>query len=123
MGVLVLLAAIAILGAGGFALARGRARAAADGRARLHSLPVYYGWYGALSYALPGIAVIAVWLALAPSLLTSLALPPGAATPEDPAERALFWNNVENLARGNFAVEGADETVQATAQRYLALHH
>ena len=122
MSVLVLLAAIAVLGACGFALARGRALAAVEsGGARLHSLPVYYGWYGALWTALPGIAVIALWLAVSPSLLPSLALPPGAATPEDPAQRELFWNDVENLARGSFSAELADDAVRTTAERYVAL--
>jgi phosphate transport system permease protein len=121
MSVLVLLAAIAVLGGGGFALARGRILAAADGGARLHSLPIYYGWYAAISTTLPGIAVVAAWIALAPSVLPSLALPDGAALPQDPAQSALFWNDVENLARGNFAVEGAGEMVQLTAQRYVAL--
>jgi len=123
MSVLVLLAAVAALGGVGFALARSRVVAAADGGARLHSLPIYYGWYAAIATTLPGIAVIAVWIALAPSLLPSLALPDGAVAPQDPAQRALFWNDVENLARGNFAAEGADETVQLTAQRYVALRH
>jgi len=122
MSVLVLLAAIAVLGAGGFALARGRAlAAAADGAARLHSLPAYYGWYGALWSALPGIAVIALWLAVSPSLLPSLALAPGIGVPEDPAQRELFWNDVENLARGNFVAEHTDDAVRITAQRYVAL--
>ena len=113
---LVVLAAIAALAAGGFVLARGRALAIADGGARLHSLPGYHGWYGALWSALPGIAVITIWLAAAPSLLPSLAL-----APEDPAQRELFWNDVENLARGNFAAQSADEAVRTTAQRYVAL--
>jgi phosphate transport system permease protein len=119
--VLVLLAAIAALAAGGFVLARGRALAIADGGARLHSLPGYHGWYGALWSALPGIAVIAIWLAATPSLLPSLALAPGAPAPEDPAQRELFWNDVENLARGSFAAESADEAVRSTAQRYVVL--
>ena len=121
LSVLVLLAAIAALAAGGFVLARGRALAAADGGARLHSLPGYYGWYGALWSALPGIAVTALWLAAAPSLLPSLALAPGAAAPEDPAQRELFWNDVENFARGNFAAEIAGDAVRSTAERYVAL--
>jgi phosphate transport system permease protein len=121
MSVLVLLAAIAVLGASGFMLARSRALAVADAGSRLHSLPGYYGWYAALWSALPGIAVIVVWLAAAPSLLPSLALAPGVAPPEDPAQRELFWNDVENLARGNFTTEDANDAVRSTAQRYVAL--
>ncbi len=121
MSVLVLLAAIAALAAGGFVLARGRALAAVEGGARLHSLPVYYGWYGALWAALPGIAVTVLWLAAAPSLLPSLALSSEGPVPEDPAQLELFWNDVENLARGSFTAEGADEAVRSTAARYVAL--
>jgi phosphate transport system permease protein len=121
MSVLVLLAAIAVLGASGFMLARSRALAVADAGSRLHSLPGYYGWYAALWSALPGIAVIVLWLAAAPSLLPSLALAPGVAPPEDPAQRELFWNDVENLARGNFTTEDANDAVRSTAQRYVAL--
>ncbi len=121
MSVLVLLAAIAALAAGGFVLARGRALAAADGGARLHSLPGYYGWYGALWSALPGIAVTLLWLAAAPSLLPSLALAPDAPALEDPAQRELFWNDVDNLARGNVAAESASDAVRSTAQRYVSL--
>ncbi|TMA33716.1 MAG: phosphate ABC transporter permease subunit PstC [Deltaproteobacteria bacterium] len=119
---LTLIAAIAVLAVGGFVLARGRAMAiAASGGARLHSLPAYYGWYGALWSALPGLAVIVLWLATAPSLLPSLALAPGVAAPEDPAQRELFWNDVENLARGNVAAESASDAVRTTANRYVAL--
>jgi phosphate transport system permease protein len=117
--VLGLLAAIAALAVGGFALARGRALAAAEGGARLHSLPAYYGWYGALWSALPGIAIAVLWLAIAPSLLPSLALAPDA--PGDRAQRQLFWNDVENLARGNIAADAASDAVRDTAQRYVAL--
>jgi len=121
LNVLVLLAATAALAAGGFALARSRALAVADAGARLHSLPVYYGWYGALWSALPGIAVIALWFAAAPAVLPSLAVTPGTGAPEDPAQRELFWNDVENLARGNFSTEIASDAVRSTARRYVAL--
>jgi phosphate transport system permease protein len=121
MSMLVLLAAIAVLGASGFILARSRALAVADAGSRLHSLPGYYGWYAALWSALPGIAVIVLWLAAAPSLLPPLALAPGVAAPDDPAQRELFWNDVENLARGNFATEDASDAVRSTAQRYVSL--
>jgi phosphate transport system permease protein len=119
LSVLVLLAAIAALAAAGFGLARGRALAAADRGARLHSLPAYYGWYGALWSALPGIAVTGLWFAIAPSLLPALALAPGA--PEDRAQLELFWNDVENTARGGAAEEFTSDAVRDTARRYLVL--
>ena len=107
---------------GGFALARGRAlAAAADGGARLHSLPGYYGWYGALWSALPGIAVIALWLAVAPSLLPSLALGSGAGAPAGPgAARAVLERRREPRAR-ELRRRARDDAVRSTAQRYVAL--
>jgi phosphate transport system permease protein len=122
MNAFALLAAVAVLSIGGFVLVRRRALALlASGGTRLHSLPVYYGWYGALWSALPGIAITALWLAAAPSLLPSLALAPGVATPQEPAQLELFWNDVQNLVRGNIAPENASEAVRGTAERYLAL--
>jgi phosphate transport system permease protein len=119
--VLALLAAIAALAAGGFALARARALAVAEGGARLHSLPAYYGWYGALWSALPGIAIAVLWLALVPAMLPTLALAPGAPAPGDHAQYELFWNDVQNFARGNIAAQDTSDAVRQTAERYVAL--
>jgi hypothetical protein len=54
MSVLMLMAVLALLAAAAFGLARQRALASADGNPRhLHSLPVYYGWFGALAVLVP----------------------------------------------------------------------
>jgi phosphate transport system permease protein len=109
MSVLVLVAAIAVLSASSFVLARGRAVAATAGGTRLHSLPIYYGWYGALWSALPGIAVTALWLAFASSLLTSLALPPGNRRAlRSGSARSVLERRREPRAR-SFAAESVDE--------------
>jgi phosphate transport system permease protein len=122
MNTFALFAAIAVLSAGGFMMARGRALAIADrGDLRLHSLPAYYGWWGALWAGLPGIAVVTLWLAAAPALMPSLVTEPGAIASDDPTQHALFWNDVENVARGNVAPEDASEAVRSTARRYVAL--
>jgi len=124
MSVLLLLAVVAALAAGSFWLARRRALAAAvAGGVRLHSLPGYHGWYGALWCALPGIAVVVAWLVAAPALLETMTLSGAAASavPEDPAQLELFLNDVQNIARGNIASTSAGEAARAAAERYLAL--
>jgi phosphate transport system permease protein len=119
---LLLLAAVACLAAGSFWLARRSAVAATQG-VRLRSLPGHYGWYAALWTALPGLAVTLVWLVAAPAWLesTTLAGVPGASLPDDPAQRALFANDVVNIARGDIASSSAGEATRAAAARYVAL--
>ncbi len=124
MSVLLLLAVVAALAAGSFWLARRSAlAAAAAGGVRLHSLPGYYGWYGALWCALPGIAVVAIWLVAAPTLLETMTLSgvTGSGAPDDPAQLELFLNDVQNIARGSIPSASAGEAARAAALHYLAL--
>jgi len=122
---LVLLIALAgVLAAGSFWLARRSALVAVDGRiAALHSLPGYYGWYAALWAALPGLAVVVLWLAFAPGLLeqVTLAAVPAESLPQDPAQRELFLNDVKNIASGNIASRNAGEAAREAAARYASL--
>ena len=70
MSVLMLMAVLAVLAAAAFVLARQRALASADGNPRrLHSLPVYYGWFGAIAVLVPALAALVVWLVLQPPLI------------------------------------------------------
>jgi phosphate transport system permease protein len=119
---LLLLAVVGALGAGSFWLARRSASLASAG-ARLHSLPGHYGWYAALWTALPGLAVVLLWVALAPAWLESatLASVPSAGVPADPAQRALFANDVVNIARGDIASSSAGTAAREAAAQYVAL--
>ena len=110
---------VVLLASAAFALGRGRALAAARG-GRLHSRPGYYGWYAALWCGIPGLLVALAWMAFASSALDRLTL---AAQPElagaGSAERALFLNDVKNLADG-----GAGEVapaLEAAVARYTEL--
>ena len=70
MSVLTLLAAIAVFSLAAFLLARQRALASAGGNPRLlHSLPLYYAWYGALSVLIPTLVVLMVWLLAQPMVI------------------------------------------------------
>ena len=116
LGMLVLL--VALLSLGGFRLARARALATVGGDVKsLHSLPGYYGWYAALWCGIPGLLVAAVWVLVSSWGLDQLTLAaaPTELTGENEARLELFLNDVKNLARGDIASKGADETVAAAA--------
>jgi phosphate transport system permease protein len=70
MSVLMSVAVIAVLALAAFFLARQRALASAGGNPRLlHSLPGYYGWYGAIFVGLPALAVLTLWLIAQPMVI------------------------------------------------------
>ncbi len=72
MSVLMILAAIAVLSVAAYLLARQRALASAGGNPRdLHSLPLYYGWYGALAVLIPALAALTIWLIVQPMVIES----------------------------------------------------
>ena len=102
MSVLMILVVLAVLAAAAFVLARQRALASAGGSPRqLHSLPVYYGWFGALAVLVPSLAALVVWLILQPLVLESrisATLP--AALVAEPAKAALTMADVRRVAAG-----------------------
>lgn len=102
MSVLMILAAIAVLALAAFLLSRQRALASADGNPRkLHSLPSYYGWFGALCVLLPTLALLAAWLVLQPMVVESRIsgnLP--AELVADATQRKLTMSDVRRVAGG-----------------------
>jgi phosphate transport system permease protein len=102
MSVLMLFAAIAVLAVAGFVLSRQRALAATGNNPRLlHSLPGYYGWYGALSVLIPSLLALTLWLVIQPMVIEqriSANLPADLVT--DDAARDLAMADVRRLAGG-----------------------
>lgn len=102
MSVPMTLAALLVLALAGFLLTRQRALATAGGNPRLlHSLPAYYGWFGAIRVLVPGLVTLALWLVLQPLVIeTRIAatLPP--AVTADPAARELALADTRRLAQG-----------------------
>lgn len=102
MSVLMTLAAVAVLGLAAYLLARQRALASAGGNPRLlHSLPLYYGWYGALSVLIPAFAALTIWLVAQPMVIEariSSALPP--ALTADAAKSELALADIRRVAGG-----------------------
>lgn len=102
MSVLMILAAIAVLSLAAYLLARQRALASTGGNPRLlHSLPLYYGWYGALSVLIPSLAALIVWLIVQPMVIEariSAALP--ADLVADTSQAELTMADVRRVAGG-----------------------
>ena len=102
MSVLMTLAAVLVLALAGYLLARQRALATAGGNPRLlHSLPGYYGWNGAISVLVPGLALLILWLMAQPMVIeqrVAAALPPEMTA--DAASRALALADIRRVAGG-----------------------
>ena len=92
------------LGLAGWLAARARAwafrRESADGR--LASLPTYHAWYVALWIALPVLAFVAAWSAIAPGLVAQsvLASPAAADLPAFGFQRQTILNEARAVATG-----------------------
>ena len=69
---LLLLVFVGVIAVAGFVLARRRVLALVGGNIRrMHSLPGYYGWFGALCVLVPALAVLALWLIVQPIVVES----------------------------------------------------
>jgi phosphate transport system permease protein len=119
MSVLMLFAAIAVLALAGYVLSRQRVLAAAGGNPRLlHSLPGYYGWYGALAVLVPALAALVLWLVIQPMVVESRisANLPAEMVADDTA-RELTMADVRRVAGGldTAVAEGALTEAEAAA--------
>ena len=102
MSVLMILATVLVLAIAAFLLSRQRALASSGGNPRdLHSLPGYYGWYGALSVLIPALGALVLWLILQPMVIESrisAALPDSLVA--DATQRELTMADVRRVAGG-----------------------
>jgi phosphate transport system permease protein len=102
MSVLMIFAVVAVLALAAYFLARQRALAPLGGNPReLHSLPMYYGWYGALSVLIPALAVLTIWLLAQPMVIEArIAADLPEALVADGASRELTMADVRRVAGG-----------------------
>lgn len=121
MSVFLLLVVIAVLALVGFVIGRQRALASAKGNVKdMHSLPVYYGWHGALMVMVPALIVLALWLVIQPLVIERQLLnyfPADVA--ESDAARTLAMADVRRVAEGlDIAIaQGAMTETQAEVLR------
>ena len=122
----ILLLAVAALAVSSFYLSRRRSMAVvggASGVKALHSLPSYYGFYGALWAGLPALLVLGLWISLDSSIITQMVV---AGLPEDlrslsPGQLNLVVNDIRNLASGNIVSREVDPVMRAAADHYISL--
>lgn len=102
MSVLMLLAVVAVLAVAAFLLARQRALASVQGNPKdLHSLPGYYGWYGAVSVLIPAFAALVLWLILQPMVIEArISAPLPADLVADATRAELTLADVRRVASG-----------------------
>ncbi|HZW58852.1 MAG TPA: phosphate ABC transporter permease subunit PstC [Woeseiaceae bacterium] len=114
---------LAGLSVAAYAVGRSRSLAIAGGpRAvtRLHSLPGYYGYFTALWCLLPALALVLLWLAAEPRVVTALVVRdlPEAQQSLAPGELDLLVNNIRNLASGDVVSGAVDASLEAAAADY-----
>jgi phosphate transport system permease protein len=102
MSVFLLIVVLLVLALAGYLVGRRRALASVGGDPRkLHSLPGYYGWHGAILTFLPALAVLALWVILQPLYIErqlSAFFPPEQF--ENDAQRTLLLADVRRVAQG-----------------------
>jgi len=102
MSVLLLLVIVAVLAMAGFVLCRQRVLASVQGDPKsLHSLPVYYGWHGAIMVLVPALAALALWLMIQPFIIENRIvgmLPPSMVA--DGSSTTLVMSDVRRVAGG-----------------------
>jgi phosphate transport system permease protein len=121
MSVFMLLVVIAVLALVGFVIGRQRALASASGNIKeMHSLPVYYGWHGALMVIVPSLLALTLWLVIQPLVIERSLVgyfPPEVI--ESSAARTLVMADVRRVAEGlDIAIaQGAMTELQADMVR------
>jgi phosphate transport system permease protein len=117
------LAVVALASLLAFAIGRQRAIAARATGATMHSLPGYHGGYAAICTGLPGLAIVLLWLTVAPWAIDRLTLGSVAASSlaASETEFALLLNDAKNVANGLIAADATSEVVRSAADRYVAL--
>ncbi len=113
-----------VLGLALVAWLTGRAKAAQANigqPVRAHSRPQYHGWYVALWTALPALAMLALWSAISPALVTQsvLADPAAATLPADPFLRSAILGEARALASGAIS-QGFNSHSSALVEPYRA---
>ena len=102
MSVFFLIIVLGVLAIAGFVLGRARALASVEGNTRrLHSLPGYYAWHGAIMAFLPAMAVLTLWLVAQPLVIErQLADYFPAGQFENDSQRILLMADVRRVAEG-----------------------
>jgi phosphate transport system permease protein len=114
-----LLIALALISVAAFWVGKSRSLALVGGNRgvrNLHSLPGHYGLMTAMWCALPGLAVVALWLIFQDTIILRLIADH---LPTD--DLSLVMNDVRNLVAGHVPAESVSEGVRTAAAEYTRL--
>lgn len=93
------------------------------GATRLHSLPIYYGFYSALWVGLPALAMVVAAVFFQDAIITKLVIAGLSdsvrALPVD--ELGLAMNDIRNMATGNIVAGEVTPQLQQAADHYVSL--
>ncbi len=119
---------ILVLGMVAFGYLFGRRRSIAVSRnrggiTRLHSLPIYYGFYTALWVGLPALAIVMMAVFFEDSIITRLVI---AGLPDQlrelhPDQLGLVMNDIRNMATGNIVAGELTAELQLASEHYVRL--
>ncbi len=108
----------------GYYLGQKRSLSLVNGNIKdLHSLPGHYGWYVALSFFLPGLLVLLLWIAFNPVIIDSVIISAlKDAAPELSKDSiSLLMNDVHNMAAGDALSRTADPLMVRLTEQYQHL--
>lgn len=92
----------------------------------LHSLPGHYGWFSALMSFLPGLFIVLIWIIFGNTLIDNFTLAAleggilgGTARELSDFDRALYINDIRNLAIGDAISRPLTDSLSNATQYYL----
>ncbi len=119
-----LVVVVLLMSVSAFYLGRQRAYSAVQGKLRkLHSLPVYYGFFTAIWCGIPALLLVAAWVVTESNVITHMVISDFPQEIKDlgPDRLNLIVNDVKNLVQGNITSRHLNHDVQIAADRYKTL--
>ena len=111
-----------VISAAAFVVGRKKAVLSVQGKIKnLHSLPGHYGWFSALASLLPGLFIALIWAIFSNTLTDNLTL---ASLGEEMSgfsdfDRALYMNDIRNLAADDAISRPLTDSMRVAAAYYL----
>lgn len=100
---------------------RTRSRGLRAAGEKLHSLPVYHGWFSAIAAGLPMLLVFLIWTPVAPRIIESRVISglPASMQPVGPLERSAVLRELANAAGGGPLAEQAAPEIATAAKSMI----
>ncbi|MCF6216244.1 MAG: phosphate ABC transporter permease subunit PstC [Emcibacter sp.] len=127
MNNIALIFALMLISSAAYFIGRRKALQSVQGDVRqLHSLPGHYGWFSAMTSLLPGMIIILTWIIFGPVIIDNMTLASLAGLEGGEKiqslsdfDRAIYLNDIHNLAIGDAISRPATDNLTFAAQYYL----